>query len=506
MAKHRSGRHGHVDKNSSGPGHIKRRTAHAASLAKQNLWERAVAELSELPGLDIIAFNAAFAACKGRWSAAASLLHVMAFSRVELDAIAATGLLKSYATGTAWCPVLSLLDGMAGSNIQQDAYLLTAAISACESSCAWKHAAEIQAQSVFLSTSLVAWNACLAASAAAAMWCLGLGMLQQLPVYTLQKDVVSCSSVLHACSLGKRWRNALEIFANMSTRGPRPNVIACGAAISAASNSARGGPWALTTLKNMQMQRLKPSVVCFNAALSACASSFMWEECLALLRTMQHDKVQPTMVSFGAAMSAVEKVERWTDALELLTEAFPSGLQPSLVACSSAIAACKHEPAAWRQAIQLTRCKRSEIWPPNLILANSLSSACESAGKWQQCTVILTSLPTWRLETEEQTYGSIVSAMAASAKDENEQWNMKTARWKVSIQLLDQLQATDLEIDVVYLGFALNLCEATVSDGRAARSDRSPVPTDAAVGSGRSLMALLRMVEDCGERSLRCTV
>ena len=441
----------------------------------------------------------------------------MASHRVELDAIGATTLVKAYATGTTWPRVLSLLHEMANSNMPRDAHLLTAAISACES-CAW-HAAQIQLENgSILQKSLVAWNACVAACAAAAMWCLGLSTVQQLPALSLQKDVVSCSSAVHACSLGKKWPNALHLFSGMWTHGPLPNVVACGAAFNAASNSASGGWWALNALKRMQMQRLKPSVMCLNAALNACACSFLWTECFALLRNMQHDRLQPTMVSFGAAMSASEKVERWTEALELLTEALQAGLQPTLVAVSLALAACKHELRAWELAIQhLARCKEprpgngesspavrsrcgQEMWPPNLILANTLSSTCESAGKWQQCAVILTSLPAWRLQAAGQTYGSFVSSLLASKGK---------GKWQISLGILGQLAAAHLDPDIVCLDIALSLCEAEVSNSPvdsfgSQHSQRCNLPgCPVMMEIGQSHVVLLRMVEECGEKALR---
>eukprot|EP00435_Cladocopium_sp_Y103_P032548 s3879_g8.t1 len=441
----------------------------------------------------------------------------MALHRVELDAIAATTVIKAYATGTIWPRVLLLLHEMADSNLQRDAHLLTAAINACESS-AW-HAAQIQLENgSTLHKSLVAWNACVAACAAAAMWCLGLSMVQQLPSLSLQKDVVSYSSAVHACSLGKKWPTAVHLFSGMWIQGPLPNVVACGAAFNAASNSASGGWWVLAALKRMEMRRLKPSVVCFNAALNACACSFLWAECLALLRTMQPDRLKPTMVSFGAAMSASEKVERWMEALELLTEALQAGLQPTLVAVSLALLACKHEPRAWELAIQhLARCKETrpengkaslavsgdcglEIWPPNLILANTLSSTCESAGKWQQCAVILTSLPAWRLQAAGQTYGSFVSSLLASRGK---------GQWQISVHILGQLQAAHLEIDIACLDCALSLCEAevlnrpvgSVGSGHIQRCFLSDIPVIA--DFGQSHVVLLRMVEGCGEKALR---
>ena len=446
----------------------------------------------------------------------------MAFNRVELDAIAATSLVKTYTTGMTWAPVLSLLQDMADSRMQRDAHLLTATISACECCGAWRHATQIQLQNVFLKSSLIAWNACLAASAAAAMWRLGLSTLQQLSWSTLQKDVVSCSSGLHACSLGKRWQDAMQLFSDMGLRGPLPNVIACGATISAVSNSARGGRWALTTLRDMQLQHLRISAVCFNAALSACACSFLWEECLALLRTMQQDKLYPTMVSFGAAMSAVEKVERWTEALGLLEEAFQAGLQPSIVAASSALTACKHEPQAWKLSLQhMDRCKvqnrkrkgipivhatnptseDAQIWPPNLILANTLSSTCESAGKWRQCAQILASLPTWRLQADEQTYGSFVSSLLVSKEQ---------AKWNISLGILQQLQAAGLESDVVFLSLVLSLCEVAFLKSGWAHSAGSQnvfqyslADAPIAAGVGQSPMVLLRMVEESAETTMR---
>ena len=410
---------------------------------------------------------------------------------VEVDAIATTTLLKAFETGMTWYPVLSLLQGVARWNIRQDSYLLGAAISACESCGAWDYAFHIQnafskdsnqqKPSAFLDKSLHAWNSCLAASAGASMWCLGLVTLDQLSFAKLQKDVVSCSSVLHACDIGKRWQRALHLFSDMLDYGPSPNVVASGAAISAASKSMRGGEWALKELKRMEMKQMQLNVVCLNAAMSACATSILWAECLFLLRVKHR---MPSMVSFGAAISAFERVERWADALGFFAEALDRGLRASLVAVSSVLSACKHEAGQWKMAIQLTEAQKNQgklkpseerLWPPNLIMANALSSACEAAGQWQQCVDVLESLRKWRLQADEQTYGNIASSAASTS-----------IAWEVSINVLKELSSQQLATDAVCLSSALGVCEA-------GRLQRAP--------------SVLKMLENCGDRALRriCT-
>jgi len=182
------------------------------------------------------------------------------------------------------------------------------------------------------------------------------------------------------------------------------------------------------------------------------------------------------------------------------------------------LAACKHEPRAWELAIQhLARCKEprpgngesspavrsrcgQEMWPPNLILANTLSSTCESAGKWQQCAVILTSLPAWRLQAAGQTYGSFVSSLLASKGK---------GKWQISLGILGQLAAAHLDPDIVCLDIALSLCEAEVSNSPvdsfgSQHSQRCKLPgCPVMMEIGQSHVVLLRMVEECGEKALR---
>lgn len=448
-----------------------------------------------MPCLDLDDLTSLHAKTPGLQLETQPRLQVMARHLVEVDTIASTTLLKAFGTGMTWRPVLSFLERAADESIRHDTYMLSTAISACESCSIWNFAFHILSSAlkpktpepervhdtpIALERSMHAWNSCLAASARGSMWWLGMNTLHQLSLVKLQQDVVSCSSVLHACDVGKRWQNALRVFSGMLEHGPIPNVVASGAAISAASVSARGGEWALQELQRMHRNHLQLSVVCFNAALSACATSFLWAECLALLRDMR-DVIHPTMVSFGAAMCAVENVERWAEALGLFTEALQVGLRPSLVAVSSVLAACKHESSMWRMAIhQTSECKRAQVssmcrfdglWPPNLIMANALSTACERAGRWQQCAAVLSSLRTWRHRADELTYGNLASSLFADA----------TATWEISVSLLKELGESDLKPDVICLGSALRICE---------------------LGGVQQAPFVLEMLEGCGDKAI----
>ena len=293
---------------------------------------------------------------------------------------------------------------------------------------AWRSAVGIKR------SSLHAWNACAAASAAGSAWRFSLATMTFLGHVALKRDVVTCGTALHACDVGRGWRKALAIYQEMWEHGPLPNVVACGSALSAASQAALGGYWALEALKDMRFRQLEVGVVCFNAALTACASSSLWAECLALL-----EEFRPNMVSYGAAMAAMQAVERWKDALGLYAEAVMIGLQPSLVAASSALAAYRHEPSAWRLAMEhMTGCKAQHLYPPNLIMANTLSSLCP----WRSCTSILQLFPSWRLQAEQQSYGNLATSLNS---------------WRQGLQLLKVLQVADLHLDPVSLSSVLRL-------------------------------------------------
>ena len=451
-----------------------------AHLARQLSWQRALAsrhrsdassskaqllrlpgpqrlvDLSKLRGLDVVALNAGFSACRGGLEAYVEswkvrlrplasgdcLVPLAAFAaessqtlrpdlrlsvsserRVQLDVIASTALLK---TLNAWRGALAMLGEVAGRQLRVDDMLLGTAMTACGS--AWRAVLAMRRPS------LHAWNACAAASAAGSAWRLALGAMTSLGHVAFKRDVVTCGSGLHACDVGRSWRMALAIFQEMWEHGPSPNVVACGSALSAASQAARGGYWALEALEDMRFRQLEVGVVCFNAALTACASSSLWVECLALL-----EEFRPNMVSYGAAMAAMQAVERWKDALGLYADAVTLGLQPSLVAASSALAAYKHEPSAWRLAMEhMAGCKAQHLYPPNLIMANTLSSLCP----WRSCTSILQLFPSWRLQAEQQSYGNLATSLNS---------------WRQGLDLLKVLEVADLHLDPVSLSSVLRL-------------------------------------------------
>ena len=395
---------------------------------------------------------------------------------VEVDVIAATSLVNACEDGHAWNAAVSLLRWAGEADLQQDAYVRTAATAAvAKDSSGWRLATKMHHEGRDIaSSSLPAWNACLSASAGSTVWRLALGCLQQLSQKrSLQKDVVSCSSALHACDMSSKWQHALLTFWNMQRFGPQPNVVAYGSAMSAASQAPAGGPWALAALKEMALNRIKPNVICMNAALSACAASFLWHECANLLLQMRRSSMKTTMVTIGTAMSLADKIGHWPVALGLLEDASHMALSPSLIAAATALSACKHEPTSWRLAVRnlaqqrqvATEAKTSSLWPPNLVMANALSAVCKVSGKWRQCTEILDALPTWRLQPDGLTFANVGEALAASHPN----------LWQMSWHLLRRLSGAELQPDAVLLQSALHVCEAAGSARNQTGAQRSPM-------------------------------
>ena len=62
-------------------------------------------------------------------------------------------------------------------------------------------------------------------------WGKAFGLLQEMPTWALQSDVISCSAAMSACEKGMQWEAALGLLPEMPRRSLQPDLFSIDAAI-----------------------------------------------------------------------------------------------------------------------------------------------------------------------------------------------------------------------------------------------------------------------------------
>ncbi|CAJ1352486.1 unnamed protein product [Effrenium voratum] len=288
------------------------------------------------------------------------------------------------------------------------------------------------------SAGLVAFNAGLAALAAAQQWRPAVHLLGLLPSSWMSPDVVSYTATMEAAARSLRWPLALELLQEAEAT-MEPDVIAWNTGISACE---KVGQWtlALDLLRRLR-RRLTPQVASFNAAAAACARALQWEMSLWLIFVeMRRDqaRLRPTVVSFNVALTACERGQRWADALALL-EAMPRRkVAPSAASCG-AVAAALEKAAQGRRALALLKRMQQLALRANAVVLNSVITACEKQVLWQQALRLLNA----SLASLEEEGGAQVQVQGTVTCGAAIQACQRALQWQWALHLSSDSQASD---------------------------------------------------------------
>eukprot|EP00913_Durusdinium_trenchii_P014580 g13679.t1 len=308
------------------------------------------------------------------------------------DVKRATGLLASWGKALRWKDVLAGLKelvktpsaafSLPKAGIEASVVLLNAVSSACEKACAQDEALTRP------------WPLALALLSLASSW----------------PDTVAYSTAISTCEKAV-WEQALEVLWAMRCSSVRMNTYAFNAAISAC---ASGYHWegAFCLWDEMQaMHGLKPDLITYSALISACAEGLKWRHTLALLSEAWQGSEQVIFSLFWAGgdcglralrraglggprltglvnprvADRVAHIVRWTRNGQRNMEeeaAQPKKIQPDLILCNTVISACE-KGHQWEKALCVLAALLLRGPRPDAISYSAAMSACCAASAWQ---------------------------------------------------------------------------------------------------------------------------
>ena len=313
-----------------------------------------------------ISFNAVLSGlshpeCLGLWQEGQDLFHKMRLESMCPNVISCNSLITIFEKNREWKHAQSFLEFFLFGELgdQEDAVSFNGVLSAYGKGQQWQKA---QWQLLCLlkpgcsfQVSMVTFGACISAYAAAFAWERSVGLYQNLKVYSMQPNLVTCGAALSACERGQNWKLALLFVSQTNFKlGP----VELNAALTACSSShVTDRAFALT--REMLSSRLQADLLTCNALLTTCSRETRWFEAIELLngrsalgfKAGDFSHIQRDLLSFSAAMASCEG--RPQEALEVLADAKISRILLDNAAVTSVIAAC-HSRNFWQQALYLS--------------------------------------------------------------------------------------------------------------------------------------------------------
>lgn len=304
----------------------------------------------------------------------------------------------------------------------------TIAISACASQWEWACDLFTSMTRAALEPNSISYNALITCCEKGRQWHRALVLLSAMGD---NADVFSFSAAISACEKCGHWQIALQLFENMATARVTADEIGFNAAISACE---KGGQWpsAAQLLQRMAIRRCLASVVSFSAAISACATE--WLAALCMLESMESTQVKSNEVTFNALLNCCEK--SWQHGLSI-ADMRQLQLLPDVVTLSTSLST---RFGQWPRA--LSRFRSFSATSLNLVTFNAMIHTCESS--WPLALELFTELGS----PDVVSFGSVAAALCRGAK------------LKEAVQLMKQMTAADLRIDLVSFNASMTSCQA----------------------------------------------
>ncbi|CAL1172598.1 unnamed protein product [Cladocopium goreaui] len=311
----------------------------------------------------------------------------------------------------------------------------TIAISACASQWEWACDLFTSMTRAALEPNSISYNALITCCEKGRQWHRALVLLSAMGD---NADVFSFSAAISACEKCGHWQIALQLFENMATARVTADEIGFNAAISACE---KGGQWpsAAQLLQRMAIRRCLASVVSFSAAISACATE--WLAALCMLESMESTQADESMkpvksneVTFNALLNCCEK--SWQHGLSI-ADMRQLQLLPDVVTLSTSLST---RFGQWPRA--LSRFRSFSATSLNLVTFNAMIHTCESS--WPLALELFTELGS----PDVVSFGSVAAALCRGAK------------LKEAVQLMKQMTAADLRIDLVSFNASMTSCQA----------------------------------------------
>ena len=309
-------------------------TSVAAACTDGGQWHKALQLFAEMQrerlSIDGPALNAAFAACdKGEdWCTTLWLLHLWrnqhkgapADSSVRMPctvAVSVCGRAKQWrhalellwnmseaavadtaafnaairAVGRVqWRYALELFAALHLSDVPVDDVSYSAAMSACLEASQWMTSVALMEECRGRSLAGVSvYNAAISAWTESAAWQMALSLMVQLHDHRIQRNLITQSSVIHACGCGLTWQTSLQVLEATRACDLQPNHVAFGA-IAYSSYRSRTWSLAVSVLASMCRVDLRPSLASFDYALLATSES--GEEGQAMQLLVESDQLR----------------------------------------------------------------------------------------------------------------------------------------------------------------------------------------------------------------------
>ncbi|CAE7036729.1 PPR10 [Symbiodinium sp. CCMP2456] len=259
-----------------------------------------------------------------------------------------------------------------------------------------------------------------------------LDLLRTMRERCVAVDRMHCTAALSACTLPASWPFAVEMLGMVQAAQIKADVVLYSSAISVLSRAR----WQLAAqlFWNLRAMRVASDITAVTAALHAYSTGTRWEACAWLLSHTSHlDSVACT-----TAVSSCEKAQRWEMALGFFATAVAQGIHRDAAMYNATIACSSQGGLGWLGILQLLHEMTQESIQKSTTTCNSVLTAFERAGCWEQALAFFREMPGFSLVPDLISYNATMTSFE------------KASRWEEVLSLLVEAKSRRMGDGISY--------------------------------------------------------
>ncbi|KAL4422946.1 hypothetical protein ABPG75_009143 [Micractinium tetrahymenae] len=253
----------------------------------------------------------------------------------------------------------------------------------------------------------------------------------------VQCNVHTYSALMNVCIKGNELDLALDVYRQMLAEGCTPNLVTWNTLIDVYGKT---GAWeeAIRVLDALEQQGIDPEIRTYNTVIIACNMSGQAQEALRIYERMLAAGAQPTATTYTALISAYGKNGQLDKALQIFQDMVRRGCERNVITYSSLISACE-KAGRWELALELFREMHAEGCRPNVVTFNSLIAACAQGAQWEKAQELFEQMQHRGCKPDSVTFGGLIAAYD------------RAGHWRRALTAFEQMKVHNCRPDsVVY--------------------------------------------------------
>lgn len=235
-----------------------------------------------------------------------------------------------------------------------------------------------------------------------------LELVAELRSRGIQCNVHTYSAMMNVCIKCGELDLALDVYKKMKAEGLKPNVVTYNTLIDV---YGKIGQWknAVEVLEQIKAEGLEPEIRTYNTALIACNMCGQPLEALKVYDSLLEAGFTPMSTTYTALISAYGKAGKLDKALDAYKEMITKNFDRTVITYAALIGACE-KAGRWELALQLFHTMIKEGCHPNTVVYNSLIAVCCQAGEWQKANEVYERMKLHGSKPDMNTYTMLLAA------------------------------------------------------------------------------------------------